>query len=144
MTTTARNKNQFEFNLCNLLGQHNPVTKTKTNTKILQFHPGQAICRYKVCKVSSNGRIDGPEHKECTVYATCCSYMSPIAFRPFRKFHVRSRAVTVQKRAKKVCCTCKVVNLLLFCSSNLYFFIGRSFLLGVLIAVAVIARLSYE
>ena len=66
MTTTARNasvnSNQFEF--VQLIGQQNPVTKTKTDIKILQLHPGQAICR---CKVSRNGLVDGPEHKEWTV-----------------------------------------------------------------------------
>ena len=96
MTTAARNAsiNSNQFEIVQLAGAKESRYE---NTKILQFHPGQAICR---CKVSSNGRVHGPEHKECTVYARCCSYMSPIVFRPFKKFHVRSRAVTVQKCAK--------------------------------------------
>ena len=63
MTTAARNasinSNHFEF--VQLVGA---TESCYEDTKILQFHPGQAICR---CKVSSNGRVDGPEHKECTV-----------------------------------------------------------------------------
>ena len=60
MMTAARNVsiNSNQFEILQLVG----VTESCfEDTKILQFHPGQAICR---CKVSSNGRVDGPEHKE--------------------------------------------------------------------------------
>ena len=50
------NSNQFE--ILQLVGAKESRFE---DTKILQFHPGQAICRFKV---SSNGRVDGPEHKE--------------------------------------------------------------------------------
>ena len=71
MMTAARNVsiNSNQFEILQLVG----VTEScYEDTKILQFHPGQAICR---CKVSSNGRVDGPGHKERTVYARCCSYI---------------------------------------------------------------------
>lgn len=89
MMTAARNVsiNSNQFEILQLVG----VTESCfEDTKILQFHPGQAIdCR---CKVSSNGRDTKSVLSTRGVAATCR--------RPFKKFHVRSRAVTVQKCAK--------------------------------------------
>ena len=55
MMTAARNAsiNSNQFEIVQLAGAKESRYE---NTKILQFHPGQAICR---CKVSSNGRVDG-------------------------------------------------------------------------------------
>ena len=63
MMTESRNAsiNSNQFEIVQLVGA---TESCYEDTKILQFHPGQAICR---CKVSNNGRVDGPEHKECTV-----------------------------------------------------------------------------
>ena len=88
MMTAARNVsiNSNQFEILQLVG----VTESCfEDTKILQFHPGQAIDCH--CKVSSNGRDTKSVLSTRGVVAT---------FRPFKKFHVRRRAVTVQKCAK--------------------------------------------